>query len=273
MSESKEEVIYPDVLQYVEIKPYKKHSATVIFLHGLGDSGNGMHRLVDPSLKWKSSEGLGHIKFIFPSAPLMSVTGNSGKVMPSWFDCYSFDIPNRAEDEEGLYRAVNWINKLISIEETEHNIPPNRIIIGGLSQGGAVSLLTTITIKKPLAGLFALSTYIPLRRKTPEILTPFAKQIPIFWGHGKKDLQVNHEFSIKCAETLATDLGVCFQSYEDVTLTRKEVENSSPEGLRFHSYGSLGHWVNERELEDLFVWILFLLPDIPKEILVHFLNT
>ena len=120
----------------------------------------------------------------------MPVTGNSGMIMPSWFawffsqprsrcisiffsrfDCYSFDIPNRPEDEEGLYRAVNWINKLISIEETEHNIPPNRIIIGGLSQGGAVSLLTTITTKKPLAGLFALSTYVPLRRKTPEVTT------------------------------------------------------------------------------------------------------
>lgn len=88
----------------------------------------------------------------------------------SRFDCYSFDIPNRADDEEGLYRAVNWINELISIEETEHNIPPNRIIIGGLSQGGAVSLLTTITIKKPLAGLFALSTYVPLRTKTPEVI-------------------------------------------------------------------------------------------------------
>ena len=116
----------------------------------------------------------------------MSVTGNSGLVMPSWFvwsspprfrcisifsrfDCYSFDIPNRAEDEEGLYRAVNWINKLISIEETEHNIPPKRIIIGGLSQGGAVSLLITITTKKPLADLFALSTYVPLRRKTSEV--------------------------------------------------------------------------------------------------------
>ena len=83
----------------------------------------------------------------------------------SRFDCYSFDYPNREEDEEGLYRAVNWINKLISIEETEHNIPSSQIIIGGLSQGGAVSLLTTITTKKPLAGLFALSTYIPLRKK------------------------------------------------------------------------------------------------------------
>jgi lysophospholipase I len=185
------------------------------------------------------------------------------------------------EDEEGLYRAVNWINKLISIEETEHNIPPERIIIGGLSQGGAVSLLTTITIKKPLAGLFALSTYIPLRRKTlevyscypffiikhiinffPKILTPFAKQIPIFWGHGKEDLQVDYEFSIKTAETLASNLEVPFQSYENIALTRKELEKNPPEGLRFHSYGNLRHWVNEQELMDLYAWILFLLPDV-----------
>jgi len=116
----------------------------------------------------------------------MAVTGLNREIMPSWFDYYSFDIPNRAEDEKGLYSAVAWVNELISIEETQHHIPPERIIIGGLSQGGAVSLLTSITIQKPLAGLFALSTYIPLRKKTPEILTPFAKQIPIFWGHGKK---------------------------------------------------------------------------------------
>ena len=125
----------------------------------------------------------------------MSVTGNSGTVVPSWFvfippssssvhkyfsprlDCYSFDIPNRAEDEEGLYEAVNWINKLISTEETEHNIPSNRIIIGGLSQGGAVSFLTAITIKKPLAGLFALSAYIPLRRKTPEVILAYSHNL------------------------------------------------------------------------------------------------
>jgi lysophospholipase I len=72
-----------------------------------------------------------------------------------------------------LYRAVNWINNFISIEETQHNIPPERIIIGGLSQGGAVALLTSITIKKPLAGLFALSTYVPLRKKTPEVIFYF----------------------------------------------------------------------------------------------------
>ena len=96
----------------------------------------------------------------------------------------------------------------------------------------------------------------------PKILTPFAKQIPIFWGHGKEDLQVNYEFSIKTAETLASDLEVPFQSYENMALTRKELEKFPPEGLRFHSYGDLSHWVNDQELMDLYAWILFLLPDV-----------
>ena len=95
-----------------------------------------------------------------------------------------------------------------------------------------------------------------------KILTPFAKQIPIFWGHGKQDLQVDYEFSIKSAETLASNLEVRFQPYENVALTREELEKNPPEGLRFHSYGNLGHWFNERELMDLFTWILFLLPDV-----------
>lgn len=102
------------------------------------------------------------------------------KYLPlSRFNYYSFDIPNRAEDEKGLYDAVKWINELISLEETKYKIPPERIIIGGLSQGGALSLLTSITAKKPLAGLFALSTYVPLRKKIPEVilfsfLSPFS---------------------------------------------------------------------------------------------------
>ena len=75
------------------------------------------------------------------------------------------------------------------------------------------------------------------------------------------DRQVDYEFSIKCAGTLAANLEVRFQSYGDVTLTSEELEKISPEGLRFHSYGNLGHWVNERELMDLYVWILSLLPD------------
>ena len=182
-----------------------------------------------------------------------------------------------------MYKAVQWINDIISIEQTRHNIPPERIIIGGLSQGGALALLTSITTNKPIAGLFALSTYVPLRGKTPEvplpsfmflidvliasqkILTPFAKQIPIFWGHGKADRQVDYEFAIQSAETLASHLDIPFRSYEKVPITPQELEENSVQGSRFYSYGTLGHWVNERELEDLFAWILFILPDVSSD--------
>lgn len=248
-------------LQCDIIEPRKKHSATVIFLHRLGDSGHAVRQFMAPPLKWKSSEGLGHIKFIFPSAPPMMVTGLNGEIIPSWFDYYSFDIPNHAEDEKGLYNAVKWVNELISIEETQHHITPERIMIGGLNQGGAVCLLTAITINKPLAGLFALSAHVPLRKKTSELITPFAKQIPIFWGHGKKDLQVNHKFTLQCAETLASHLQVPFRSYQKVAMTHQELQENSPKGLRFYSYETLGHSINDQELEDLIVWILFLLPD------------
>ncbi|KAF8800237.1 Phospholipase/carboxylesterase [Phlegmacium glaucopus] len=264
MTEDAREVLHANALVCDVIEPSKKHTATVIFLHGLGDSGDALRKLIGPCLKWRTSEGLDHIKFIFPSAPLMVVTGFGKSIIPSWFDCYSFDIPDRAEDEKGLYNAVKWVNEFISIEETQHHIPPERIIIGGLSQGGAVSLLTSITIKKPIAGLFALSTYIPLRNKTPEILTPLAKQIPIFWGHGKQDLQVDHEFSLECAKTLSSHLEIPFRSYENVALTRQELQETSSHGLRFYSYESLGHMVGIQELDDLFVWVRFLLPDVSE---------
>lgn len=117
----------------------------------------------------------------------MKVTGNRGVYMPSWlvshvylscrcgvglffrFDCYSFDIPNREEDEAGLLKAASWINDLITLEGKDSNIPPERIVIGGISQGGAVGLLAGLTSQRQLAGIFALSTYIPLRGKISQV--------------------------------------------------------------------------------------------------------
>jgi predicted esterase len=93
------------------------------------------------------------------------------------FDCYSFDIPNRPEDEAGLYRSAGQINDIISAEVKNHNIPSNRIIIGGLSQGSAVSVLTALTSTRPLAGVFVLSGYIPLRKKVKEAC-PILYQFP-----------------------------------------------------------------------------------------------
>ncbi|PFH50375.1 hypothetical protein AMATHDRAFT_61200 [Amanita thiersii Skay4041] len=244
-------------LKYNTVGPfYHRHTATIILLHGLGDSAQGMHVTAN---KLSLHPLLGHVKVILPSAPARSITGIGGKVMPSWFDCMSLDIANRLEDEPGLFKAAGWINDIIAAERRS-GMPSNRIIVGGLSQGGALALLTGLITVEPLAGVFILSAYVPLRKKVKSISTNIATDIPIFWGHGKCDAQVNHDFAMASARQLTVDLGVRFQAKEKA-LVREELEKNGAHGIRFHSYATLGHWIAPEELDDLAVWIAHLLPD------------
>ncbi|KAK2460370.1 hypothetical protein APHAL10511_007535 [Amanita phalloides] len=244
-------------LQCISVGPfYHRHTATIICLHGLGDTGQGMRVAAN---KLSLHPLLGHVKIILPSAPLMPVTGNGRRTMHSWFDCLSFDIENRQEDEEGLIRAVDWINEIIQ-SERKTGMPPDRIVVGGLSQGGALAVLTGLTATEPLAGIFLLSSYVPLRRKIPEITTKLAAHIPFFWAHGKADLQVNHEFALASAKQLASDLDVRFLLKEKAQ-TREDLERNGADGLRFHTYQSLGHRIAPDELDDLAMWVAHLLPD------------
>jgi len=204
--------------------------------------------------------GFGHVKWILPHAHLMPVTGNGGAVMNSWFDCYSFDIANRREDEVGLYRVVEQINDIISTEENASKIPSHRIIVGGLSQGSAVSILTALTTQRPLAGVFILSGYVPLRKKTKEIASPLAPTLSIFWGHGCLDLQVRYDFALECAQTLASDLGIPFRETEENLDPTDFSEPGSRLGLRFMTYKMLPHWMCGPEMEDLGVWMEALIP-------------
>ncbi|KAJ3500504.1 hypothetical protein NLJ89_g9767 [Agrocybe chaxingu] len=242
------------------IPPREQHTATVIFLHGLGDTG----RDVSKALRTLTAHSeLGHVKFVFPTAPLMPVTGMNRRVIPSWFDCYSFDIATRREDEKGLFQAVNWLNEYIAIEEREHGISANRIIIGGISQGGSVATLTTITTEKLIAGLFGLSTYIPLRHHTMKYAMPLSKKVPMFWGHGIEDLQIKHSVWKDLVEMFAGLMGIPFQHFVGDKLNKKDLQEEGATGLRFYLYMRLGHWVNDEELEDLATWISFLLPNVP----------
>jgi predicted esterase len=87
----------------------------------------------------------------------------------SRFDVYGFGIFTRAEDEQSLLSAVSRLDALITAEIDDHGIPPERIVVGGLSQGGTLACLTALTTRKNLAGLFVLSAYVPLCRKTKEV--------------------------------------------------------------------------------------------------------
>ena len=133
-----------------------QHTATVIFLHGLGDSGHGWA----PQISNIKPSG---VKLICPSANKMAVTLNAGVMMPAWFDLKSLN-PNGPEDEAGVKAAAAYVNSLIQAE-IEAGIPSERIIIGGFSQGGALGLYTALTSPHRLAGVIGLSCWIPLHKK------------------------------------------------------------------------------------------------------------
>ncbi|OWK04226.1 LYPLA1 [Cervus elaphus hippelaphus] len=108
-----------------------------------------------------------HIKYICPHAPVMPVTLNMNMAMPSWFDIIGLS-PDSLEDETGIKQAAENVKALID-QEVKNGIPSNRIILGGFSQGGALSLYTALTTQQKLAGVTALSCWLPLRASFPQV--------------------------------------------------------------------------------------------------------
>uniref|UniRef100_A0A2P2HZW1 palmitoyl-protein hydrolase n=1 Tax=Hirondellea gigas TaxID=1518452 RepID=A0A2P2HZW1_9CRUS len=161
-----------------------KHSATVIFLHGLGDTGHG----------WASAMGnlsMPHIKVICPTAPVMPVTLNAGFKMPSWFDLTSLEV-DAPEDAPGIKAARDKIHELIDAE-VRSGIPANRIVLGGFSQGGGLALYSAFTHKESLAGVVALSCWLPLRSEFPQAALGNTAT-PILQCHGDCDPVVPFKF-------------------------------------------------------------------------------
>eukprot|EP00923_Selenidium_pygospionis_P049485 GHVN01085252.1.p1 GENE.GHVN01085252.1~~GHVN01085252.1.p1 ORF type:complete len:281 (+),score=51.20 GHVN01085252.1:843-1685(+) len=130
----------PDVVIHRGDPP---HSGVVIFSHGLGDTSEGW-----ASMFKQLSRGMPHVKFILPTAPIQRVTLNGGMPMPSWYDIASLDEESRETDNsDGIDESRDRINKIIDHEINENKIPSNRIIVGGFSQGGALSIYTALQRK------------------------------------------------------------------------------------------------------------------------------
>ncbi|KAK3889451.1 hypothetical protein Pcinc_006559 [Petrolisthes cinctipes] len=144
----------------VVVNATAKHTATIIFLHGLGDTGHG----------WASAMaaiGSPHIKFICPTAQVMPVSLNAGFRMPSWFDLKSLDVDG-PEDTDGIRKARDLIHRLID-DEVKNGITHDRILLGGFSQGGALALYSTFTHTHTLAGVIGMSCWLPLRQEFPQV--------------------------------------------------------------------------------------------------------
>lgn len=213
------------------------HSATFVGpIHGLGDTNLGW---VDVALQWHGA--LPHCKFVLPNAPVAPVTLNMGMPMPSWFDVTS--LSDRANQLcNGIEESCTLVGSLIA-EELAAGVPQHRIVVGGFSQGGALSLYAGLQHQGQLAGVCVLSGYLP--KAAGFALAPGAARTPIAHFHGAMDPTVRIEWARESARRLR-ELGAA--SYELV------------------EYAELTHTASAEEIADVQAWLLERLPalDYPR---------
>lgn len=169
-----------ETLPAIEIETKPKPSHSVIWLHGLGADGNDFV----PVVKEMKLPPLG-IRFVFPHAPLRPVTINGGFVMRAWYDIAYQELAFK-EDERGLRDSQKLIEDLIA-RENARGIPSGRIVLAGFSQGGVMTLQVGLRQPKRLAGLMALSAYVPMSRVVEVERNAANNTLPIFMGHGISD--------------------------------------------------------------------------------------
>ncbi|MCU0950671.1 MAG: alpha/beta hydrolase [Burkholderiaceae bacterium] len=138
-----------------------------------------------PIVKELESLGVPPARYVFPHAPQIPVTINNGYVMRAWYDILGTDLVRR-EDEAGLRRSQQQVEALIE-REAARGVPRSRIVLAGFSQGGAITLQTGLRQAEPLAGLVALSCYLPLAPLFEAERAPGSAQVPVFLAHGSSD--------------------------------------------------------------------------------------
>jgi len=169
------------LLPRIEIESAPHPTAAVIWLHGLGADGNDFAALV-PELDLAACPP---IRFVFPHAPSMPVSLNGGYVMPAWYDIFGADLVRR-QDAAGIQKSARAITALID-QEVARGIAPEHIVLAGFSQGCAMALHTGLRYPKRLAGLLALSGYLPLADTLSTERTDANAHTPVFMAHGSMD--------------------------------------------------------------------------------------
>lgn len=170
-----------DLLETVEFETGTSPRAAVIWMHGLGADGHDFAPIV-PELALPPSAS---VRFVFPHAPMRPVTINNGWVMRAWYDV-SNDAGERREDEAGVRDSERAIVRLIERERTR-GVPVGRLALAGFSQGGAMALHTGLRYPERLAGIMALSCFLPLRGTVAAETSVANRDVPIFMVHGTDD--------------------------------------------------------------------------------------
>lgn len=203
-------------------------TTNIIWLHGLGADGHDFEPVVQML-------NLPHIKFILPHAPYRPVTLNNGYEMRAWYDIFGLQ-PDSPQDESGINQMQATINSMIEAE-IARGIPSQRILLAGFSQGGAMALHTATRFDQPLAGVLALSTYLPLKNQLQEKQHPANKHLPIWMAHGRHDSVI----------TLAT------------AQSSKQTLEAAGYEVEWHEY-EMPHSVCEEEINDIRDFLLRVLP-------------
>ena len=168
----------------IEITSSGPINASVIWMHGLGADGNDFVSVV-------KMLNMPHVRFILPHAPYRNVTRNNGYEMRAWYDVYGL-TPISREDAMGIKESQLQIEQLIA-QEISRGVPAERIVLAGFSQGGAMALHTALRYQERLAGVLALSTYLPLRASLGAEKNSANQQTPIFMAHGRDDAVITLE--------------------------------------------------------------------------------
>lgn len=183
------------MLDLVTFNSAKTATHTIIWLHGLGASGNDFKTLI-PQFKLPTNL---HVNFIFPNAPIIPITINKGIKMRAWYDMY--DITNKHDiNHQDINSSLQLLDQIIQLQITQ-GISDKNIMIAGFSQGGTIAALAGLKMRYKFAGIILLSTYLPDLYYTVK-LNLFNNQLPFFIGHGTRDPII----SIDLANTLYTNL-------------------------------------------------------------------
>jgi phospholipase/carboxylesterase len=173
-----------DLLDTIEIETAPNPTASIIWMHGLGADGNDFMPIVGEL----DLSGVRPLRFVFPHAPMRAVTINNGSVMRAWYDVSYGDLEGRTKrpDEAGVRASQNEIGGLIA-HESGRGIAAENIVLAGFSQGGAIALQTGLRYPQRLAGIMALSTYLPLAESLAHEAARANAKTPIFMAHGTQD--------------------------------------------------------------------------------------
>ncbi len=182
------------LLECIEVETGRNPKSSVIWMHGLGADGHDFEPVV-PELDLPAAP----IRFVFPNAPMRPVAVNNGMVMRAWYDIKTF--PVRREDDTGMREAQASIEALIAREKTRGS-DASRIVLAGFSQGGAVAFQTGLRHAERLAGIMALSTYLPLASTVPAEAAAINRDIPIFMAHGQYDPVIEMERATQSRDAL-----------------------------------------------------------------------